>query len=484
MMSLWKQQVQIPRQKILQSDFHVQNVVIGGGMTGLLTAYFLQKKGQQVIVLEAQELASGQTGNTTAKITSQHGFLYQNMVRRAGKDRACGYAMANEDAINFYEELIWEEGIACHFERIPSYLYTTDQTKVKRLEKEADTARKLGIRAHLVRGNKLEELPFAIAGAVCFRQQAQFHPLEFMRALAKKLTIYEHTKVLSVKEHAIEYESKEEISQDKEDSVQEHKGTITADHIIFATHYPFVNIPGFYFLRQHQKRSYVLALEGEDIPQRLSGQYYSMDKDGLSFRSADGLLLMGGGSHRTGKHSCPNAEQKAEGYTYLRQMAQRYYPHSTEVFCWSAQDCMPHDRIPFIGRYSVFRPYWYVATGFQKWGMTSAMVAASVLSDQICGIHNMYEAVFTPQRFLVCAGIQNLCIDIGESTKGLIQGMLTKSTKRCSHMGCKLVWNKEEQSWDCPCHGSRFSADGSLLDTPAQKDVEAILPPFKESHKE
>ena len=130
MSSLWKQNIQIPKRTSLQGNVNVQNVVIGAGMAGILTAYFLQKKGKQVIVLEASEIASGQTQNTTAKITSQHGFFYHDMVHKVGKDRARGYARANEAAIQSYEEIIWEEGIACHFERLPSYLYTTNTSKL------------------------------------------------------------------------------------------------------------------------------------------------------------------------------------------------------------------------------------------------------------------------------------------------------------------------------------------------------------------
>lgn len=465
MPSLWKKNIQIAEQDSLQGNVHVQNVVIGAGITGILTAYFLQKKGKQVIVLEASEIASGQTQNTTAKITSQHGFFYHDMAHKVGKDRARGYARANEAAIQSYEEIIWEEGIACHFERLPSYLYTTNKAKIKKLEDEANTAKKLGIHANFVNGEEIGELPFPVAGAVCYREQAQFHPLEFIQALAKKLTIYEHTSALSVKQHEIVYENR----KPQKNTLGEN--TIIAENIIFTTHYPFLNVPGFYFLRQHQERSYVLALEGEGIPARLSGQYFSMDKDGLSFRSAENMLLLGGGSHRTGKDICKNGDDKPEGYTYLQQVAKRYYPHSREVVHWSAQDCMSHDRLPFIGSYSMFRPYWYVATGFQKWGMTSAMIAASIISNRICNEQNPYEWVFTPQRFLVRAGVKNLCVDIGKSVIGLTKGVFAESEKRCSHMGCKLVWNEAEQSWDCPCHGSRFTKEGNLLDGPAQRGL-------------
>lgn len=149
-----------------------------------------------------------------------------------------------------------------------------------------------------------------------------------------------------------------------------------------------------------------------------------------------------------------------------------HYPDSKECAVWSAQDCMPHDGIPFIGKYSIFRPYWYVATGFHKWGMTSSMVSAVIISNQICGIPDFYEKAFKPQRLLVRAGIKNLLVDIGESVLGLSKGLFSKKERKCPHMGCRLEWNPQESTWECPCHGSRFSEEGTLRDNPAQKDLE------------
>lgn len=461
MSSLWIQNVRIPERKPVRGNIHVQNVVIGAGMAGLLTAYHLQKKGKQAIILEAAAIASGQTQNTTAKITSQHGWIYYHMAEKAGEARAHGYAAANQAAVDAYEKIIQEEGISCHFERLPSFLYSTDKENVRKLEKEAETASRAGIQAYYTDGSGVAGLPFPVAGAVCFQNQAQFNPLEFVQQLSRKLTIYENTKVLSVKGHELAYETG-----------NGQKGRVTADHIVFAAHYPFINVPGCYFLRQHQKRSYVLALKGEGVPRRLPAMYYSMDKDGLSFRSAENMLLLGGGSHRTGGEACQCGAENPKGYAYLRQMAGRYYPDSSEVMHWSAQDCMPHDQIPFIGRYSVFRPYWYVESGFGKWGMTSSMAAAGIISDLICGCPNPYERIFTPQRFLLRAGIKNLCIDIGESVTGLTKGIFAGKERRCPHMGCKLVWNEAEESWDCPCHGSRFSMEGALTDNPAQRGLD------------
>lgn len=458
MQSLWSKTARLPQFEESPEDIRVQNVVIGGGMAGLLIAYMLQRKGQEVIVLEAKEIASGQTKNTTAKITSQHGLIYHSMIKNVGREIALGYAAANEAAIRQFEELITKEGIACHFEKLPSFLYSTDVAGVEKLKKEADAAKDLGLKAEYVEGNKIDELPFSIVGAVRFDEQAQFHPLEFIQQLAPKLRIYEHTKVLEVDDYII----------------TTNRGMVVADNIIFACHYPFPIVPGYYFLRQHQSRSYVLALEGRGVPECLDGMYYGIDKDGISLRCADGKLLLGGNSHRTGRKirtESAEGRKHTSGFCELRRKAKKYYPNAQECAHWAAQDCMPHDHIPFIGCFSVRRDHWYVATGFQKWGMTSSMSAANIISDKIVGKENPYEKVFSPQRLLIKAGFKDFCEDVYESVLGLTKGLFVKKERRCTHMGCALTWNEDEGTWDCSCHGSRFEEKGELIDNPAQTDL-------------
>lgn len=454
MESIWKHNLEMPQKNELPKNMQVNTLVIGAGMAGVLTAYFLQKKGIEVMLVEAKSIASGQTQNTTAKITSQHDIFYDKFIKKAGRKRAKFYAIANEEAIRLYQKIIEEEKIDCDFEEKSAYLYTTDATQIETLKNEARAAKSLGIDATFINGDKITELPFRIEGAVCFEKQAQFHPLKFIRHLAETLTMYENTKVLSVNGHMVTTD----------------KGKIRAENIVFATHYPITNVPGFYFLRQHQERSYVVALKGV---KKLNGMYYGIDEGGLSFRSRGDTLLLGGGAHRTGICMCKNGKviRSKIGYTYLKEMAQKYYKDHEEIAVWSAQDCMPHDEMSFIGKYSIFRPYWYVATGFKKWGMTSSMVSAMILSSKICEEKSMYEKTFSPQRFLFRAGIKNFLIDLLESIKGLSKGLFSRKEKRCSHMGCKLEWNNEEDSFDCPCHGSRYSKDGNLLDNPAQMDL-------------
>lgn len=457
MESLWRKQTKnlTSKQTNIPMDaqkVHYDVIVVGAGMAGILIAYYLQEQGKDVLVLEAKEIASGQTERTTAKITGQHGLKYRELIRTVGVKRAGLYAQANEAAIREYEQLIRKQGIDCDFERVSAYLYTQKQDNL--LREEADAAALLGIDAFFTRET---ELPFPVLGAVCFPHQAQFSPLKFIRSLAKNLQIMEHTRVIAV----------------KGEQVFTERGIMTADKIVLATHYPIKNVPGFYFLRQHQERSYVLALSGwngpsnndvtspgkKDSQAKTIGMYLGIDRDGHSFRQAGDYLLLGGSSRRTG-------DRRGGAYDSLLHAAEKYFPGCREEMRWSAQDCMPHDGIPFIGRYSVFTPNLYVATGFQKWGMTSCMIAALILRDELCGKKNSYAELFSPQRMHIRAAFKNLMVDVGESIRGLTKGLFHKSA-RCSHMGCELVWNPDEESWDCPCHGSRFDSEGELLDNPA-----------------
>ena len=485
MESIWKKQTEIESRNALDTCdkvdgvMHREVVVIGAGMAGILTAYFLQERGMDVIVLDADRIASGQTGNTTAKITSQHGIKYSNLIKNVGRKKAMLYAHANESAIKEYERIINEKHIDCNFEKLPAYLYTLEDEEV--LKKEADAASSLGINAYFTRKTGL---PFPVKGAVCFENQAQFQPLAFIKAISTNVEIFENTKVVDI-----------DIGKGR---IVTEKGIIIADRIVVATHYPIFNFPGLYFLREHQERSYVIALKGS---KKLDGMYYGVDEGGISLRSAGDLLLLGGNSHRTG-------ENKVGGvYDRLKLAADRYFPECEETARWSAQDCMPHDGIPFIGKYSCWSNKIYVATGFQKWGMTTSMVAAMVLADMISGRDNPYVRLFTPQRCNVRASVKNLCIDVGQSVKGLtkgafhmpkekaadlecghggivqidgeryacyrdMDGKMHKMSARCPHLGCELTWNPDECSWDCPCHGSRFDVDGNLLDNPSRHRVD------------
>lgn len=436
MKSIWTENNNCSGRKLpdyiqLKENIKTDVLIIGGGLAGLLSAYKLKERGINCIVAEADRICSGTTKNTTAKITSQHGLIYNKLIKKFGIEKAQMYLKANESAIEEYKRL--SEIIDCDFEKKDAYVYTCNSPED--LEKEQNALESLGFP---VSHTKSSKLPFSICGALKFENQGQFNPLKFASGIIKDIKIYEHTMI-----HRI----------DNMTAITDH-GSVRAENIIVATHFPFLNKHGSYFLKQFQERSYVMALEnGPDV----GGMYIDGSGNGLSFRNYKDKLLIGGGSHRTGK--------PGGGWSTLERFAEEHYPDCDIACRWAAQDCMTLDGIPYIGSYSKMTPGLYVATGFNKWGMTSAMVSAMILSDLIEGRNNPYAPVFSPSRNMLR---KQLYINGFEAIKNL----LSPSAKRCSHLGCSLKWNPHEHSWDCPCHGSRFSENGKIIDNPAVKDID------------
>lgn len=410
-------------------------LVIGGGLAGLLCARRLCELGVDCALVEADTVCGGVTKNTTAKITSQHGLIYGRLLRKLGAERARMYLEANQAALGEYRRLC--AGIDCGFEERDAYVYSLrDRAK---LEREVRALETLGIPAELV-----EEVPLPVpaVGAVRFPGQAQFDPLRFAAAVAGNLRIYEHTPVLELAPR----------------TAVTPEGQITAENMIVCTHFPILNKHGGYFLKMYQRRSYVLALENTP---GVEGMYVDEAEDGLSFRSAGGLLLLGGGGHRTGG--------QGGGWRELKRYAARYYPDSREVARWAAQDCMTLDGVPYIGPYSRRTRGLYAATGFNKWGMTSSMAAAMILGDLVTGRENPWSPVFSPSRSMLHP---QLVVNAGTAAWHLLR----PAERRCPHMGCALQWNAQERTWDCPCHGSRFTKEGRLIDNPATGNLKGCGP--------
>ncbi|XZM79404.1 FAD-dependent oxidoreductase [Clostridium perfringens] len=476
MKSVWSESCKFRKREALNKDIKTDVLVIGAGIAGILTAYMLKQKGRDVVLIDAAEIASGNTKNTTAKITSQHDLIYSKLITEFGEEKARQYAKANELAIKKYKEIIEDKRIECDFEEKPAYVYSLNEVDV--LKEEVEAAKKLGIDAEFVQE---VNLPFKINGAVKFNNQAQFNPLKFLKGISNELVIYENTRALEIKENLVVTSG----------------GNITANNIVVATHYPIMNDPGYYFMKMHQERSYVLALENTS---EIDGMYIDLNKEGYSFRTYNNLLLLGGISHRTGEN------EEGGSYDELRKVAKRLYPKAKEKYYWSAQDCMTIDGIPYIGRYSSETPNIYVATGFNKWGMTSSMVSAMIISDMILEKENDFSEIFSPRRFDLSLSINNIANDLIETAKNFIaqkvsipsseiehiknghggiieyngekvgvyknkEGKEFFVSTKCTHLGCQLSWNSDELTWDCPCHGSRFDYKGRLIGSPATKDL-------------
>lgn len=428
---LWSDTAKAPSFKELHGDAKTDVLIIGGGAAGLLTAYFLDKKGVDYILVEGDRILSGVSGGTTAKITAQHGLIYNKLIKRFGFEKARLYLDANRKALDMYRQL--SKTFPCDYEEKSSFVYLKNNRK--KLEEEAEAVRRLGFSAEITDNT---DLPFKTVGALRFGGQGQFNPVKFFSELAKGLNIYEKTFV-------------RELAPNR---AVTGSGTIQARKIILASHFPILNKHGGYFLKMYQSRSYVIALKNA---QRLDGMYVDGEENGLSFRNYKDLLLIGGGGHRTGK--------KGGNWQELREFQDKYYPNSTEKYHWAVQDCMTLDGVPYIGEYSSGTVGLYTATGFNKWGMTSSMAAAMLLSDIVIGTGNRYTELFSPSRSIIRP---QLFINVGEAAVNLI-GF---SKKRCPHMGCRLKWNTAEHSWDCPCHGSRFSSEGALLDNPSTGNID------------
>ena len=429
MNSLWLNENKLTQFSSLKGEHRTDVLIIGGGLCGILCAYEMKKLGVPYILLEADRIFRKTSGNTTAKITSQHGFIYADIIKKHGTEAAEKYYRINERAIDEYARLC--KSIDCGFTRKDNFIYSLSDKK--RLEDEIRATEKINAEAKVF--PSLSALPFDILSAIRFKNQAQFDPVDFISAITPEMSIYENSRVLG-------FDGKYYYGRDFK---------IRAEKVIVATHFPIFNKHGAFSMKLYQHRSYVIALK--NVPD-LKGMYLDENEKGLSFRNHGEYLLLGGGSHRTGK--------QGGNWQELRQSAKRLFPDAEEVFHWAAQDCMTLDALPYIGQYSKNTPDLFVATGFNKWGMSFSIVSALILKDLIFGKTNDYADIFSPSRSMLHP---KLFINAFETTVS----MLTPTKPRCPHLGCALKRNKAEHSWDCSCHGSRLDKDGKVLEGPANE---------------
>ena len=425
--SIWSEFTEKPQFESLKQDIECDVLVIGGGIAGILTAYELQKRGRDVVLTEAREIGGGITKNTTAVLTAQHDTPYSVLIQKNGLKKAKAYLDANLQAVEEFKRLA--KTIDCDFKREPSYLFSVNQD----LSWERDALETLGFEAQLTRQT---DLPFEICSAIKFPNMASFHPLKFLYALAAPLHIYEHTFVRNIKNQTAFTDSYR----------------IRFQQAVVATHFPFMDRAGLFFLRMYQMRSYVLALEHAG---NVSGTYTDLAESGYYFRNYGELLLVGKGDHRTATQTHAVDELKA--------FAKKYYPDAKIKSIWANQDCVTLDDLPYVGRYGRLKNI-YTATGFNLWGMTNAMAASKILADQMNGTENEYAFAFDSTRSIFH---RQLFANLGV----FLREILWPTVKRCPHLGCALKYNPREHSWDCPCHGSRFTEHGRLIDNPSDRDA-------------
>ncbi|KGK87802.1 (2Fe-2S)-binding protein [Desulfosporosinus sp. HMP52] len=478
----------------LNEDLKVDVAIIGGGMVGITAAYLLVEEGMKVAVLEADRILLGTTAHTTAKLTSQHGLIYKQLKDQMGSERAKQYANANETAIKFVAKLIEEKKIDCDFSWQSAYIYTQANEYIQKLHDELTVAEELGIRA----ADQSElEIPIPIKGALRFDNQAQFHPRKYLLALAKMLEdkgglIFEQSRVVDLQ------------GEGPYDVITLKGKKITASHVIMSSHYPCHNFPGLYFSRLYTERAYaVVAKVKEPFP---GGMYINAETPTRSLRSLpteDGeRVLIVGEKHKTG-----HGENLVQHYLNLMDFAEELFTVEDFPYRWSTQDCTTLDDIPYIGQMTSDRPNLYIASGFRKWGMTHSTVSGLILRDLIVKGESPWQEVYHPSRFNSSSAVEfvvqntdvginfvsgklkpvqdELTVNPGEAivadVKGHRAGVYKDSENQlhivdstCTHMGCEVQWNDAEHSWDCPCHGSRFTIDGKIVEGPAMKELETI----------
>ncbi len=476
----------------LESDIETEIAIVGGGLVGITLAYLLKKEGIKVAVIDADRIGQGTTGHTTAKITSQHSLIYDRILTKFGTEKALQYASANETAIRTISELIEENAIQCDFSSQPAYVYTLMDEYVKKIEDEVKAANTAGIKAVYLDSIPL---PFRVKAAMRFDRQAQFHPLKYLRALAKKIPgegshIFENTRAVDLHEGAT-------------CSVITEKGyKISARRVVLASHYPFYDRHGLYFARLYPVRSYALGVRiSEKFPE---GMYITAEDPGRSFRSQPDkngeIVIIGGEHHKTG-----HGENTFGHYETLRDFAYSLYNVKQITNRWSTQDYTTMDELPYAGFITSDRNNIFVATGFGKWGMTNSTASAMLIKDLILNGSSPWSAVYDPSRFNPGAAAKNFVVENADVAKSLVSGILNTNppdmdlkpgegriteidgkkvaayrdekevlhlvSPACTHLGCELKWNSAELSWDCPCHGSRFTYEGDIIEGPALKSI-------------
>ncbi len=472
----------------LNDDLEVDIAIVGGGITGITTAYLLKQEGYKIAILEADRIVQGTTGHTTAKITSQHTLIYDRLKTQMGEEKARQYAEANETAIKEISRLIKEKNIDCDFSWQSAYVYTQQDEYVSQLMNEVNVASSLGIEASF-----LSEipLPIAIKGAMRFDNQAQFHPRKYLLTLAQDIPgngsyIFEETKVINVKEG------------NSCSVITANGNKVIAHRVIIASHYPCYEAMGLYFTRIYPERSYILGVKAkEKFP---GGMYITAEQPKRSLRAQvhdnSELILIAGEHHKTGQ-----GEDTSNHYKKLKDFAEEIFEIEDIPYRWSTQDYTAMDEVPYIGHLTSGTPNIYVATGFHKWGMTNGTTAALIFKDLILNGSSPWEDVYNPSRFTPSASAKNFVKENLNVAKHLIsgkilpvpsdmeipqgegkiidpdgqrvgayrdkKGILHMVDTTCTHMGCELQWNSAEKSWDCPCHGSRFTYEGENIEGPA-----------------
>ena len=472
--------------------------VLGGGIAGLTTAYALAREGRRdVVVVEAGRIVEGVTGFTTAKVTVGHNLVYADLADRFDEATAAAYAESQSAALAWVCDTVEREGIVCELERVPSLVYTEVAEEREQIEAEVAAAQRAGLAATLVTDS---DLPYDIVAGARLEDQAQFHPRKYLLALAERFVaaggrIHEQTRAL-------------DVDTGSPCVVKTDRGELRADHVVVATHYPFLD-RGLLFSRLAPYRDVVVAVP---VPEAQAPQVMAISTGSEAggthsvraapFDEGRRLLVVTGGQYKTG-----TTASVEERYEQLLDWVRERFGVGDLAYRWSTQDTSSVDRLPYIGRLPLSGDNVWVATGFSAWGMTGGTMAGLLLTDLLQGRENPWAAVYDPGRVDVRAAAGKFVHEnVGvakEMAKGFLRlglrspdqlapgewgvflgkqgrtaayrddaGELHAVSARCTHLGCTVQFNDAERSWDCPCHGSRFALDGSVLHGPAVRPLE------------
>lgn len=461
MTSLWLDNVStVPSDPL--PDGPLEEVVVGAGITGMVTALLLARAGRRVAVLEARHLGAVATGNTTAKVSLLQGTKYSRLQRYQSRDVAGSYLEANREGQSWLLQFCADHGV--EVQRRPAVTYAAKRSELPTVRKEHEAAESLGL---AVRWTDTLDVPFPHVGATVLEDQAQFDPMDFLVALTAELrrhggTLHQGHRVTGVS-----------LTGDP-DVTLEDGTTISAQNVVIATGMPILD-RGLYFAKMEPQRSYALAFSWPDAP---AGMYLSAGSDSRSVRDAPGpdgtRLLVGGSGHSVGR-----TRSELSHVETLRAWTAEHFPGAVETHAWSAQDYSPHDGIPFVGLLPRGQGRIHVATGFDKWGMTNGVAAARAISGRILGAQPAWSKPFDRRMIGAAAAAHLATINakVGLAAVGSVAEGLRRRGQDCgvigicTHLGGILHWNDAEGSWDCPLHGSRFSAEGQVLEGPAVKPL-------------
>lgn len=490
---LWLDRLSLPQFPKLQSDVVVDIAIVGAGITGITAAWLLARDGRRVALLEADRVLQGTTAHTTAKVTVQHDLIYDELLAHVGKTNARLYYEANDEALDFIRDRVSSLEIPCDLTEEEAVLYATTEAGEQKLLREYEAYQSLHMPAAL-----RSDIPFSIdvRKSLAMPGQAQFHPLVYLstllqEAVAHGAKVYEQSPASDI--HYGEYP--EVVTCDGP--------TITAEKILICSHFPFYDGLGLYYARMQAQRSYIVAAKlGIEWP---GGMYISVDGPSRSLRSVvhagEMYALVGGEGHITGQES-----DTEKHYQALTDFAASHLRTEHIAYRWSTQDLVTVDRLPYIGEISAVQPHVLVATGYKKWGMTTGTAAALILRDLAVGVKNRYTALFAPTRFHADPSLRSFLAQTVNVGSWLVTGKLDKPTREakdvlpgegatvqyggqragawreldgtltvldttCTHLGCEVMWNAAEHTWDCPCHGSRFAVTGEVIEGPATKPL-------------